>query len=559
MDIKVSVCIPVWNQEKLVIRALDSIPRRDDLEVIAYNDGSTDKTLAVLNDYRDKHPNIRMSVYSDRQNRGLAYAKNQLMEHAQGEYIYFLDSDDWLETEKFSEVIDSIDGADIYCFDAVTNSGQRLCVTKETMNKYCGQPLRLIRREFLNGIKFDNNIWIAEDAPFNELMMAKNPRMVFTEKLVYHYNYPRKGSLCDLRERGAALDKIVLKNVIYIPWINRIGGVETFLYEMGLKYGSDFDMTLIFKEGDATMLHRIAKYMRVIRWKPEMHIKCDVFIFGYAHDIMDNVEADEYVQTFHADYINRHLNPCLDGRVTKRFGVAENTSKGIREHFDWAADIQTMYNPYTPKKPRKVLKLISATRLSAEKGFHRMVQLASALEQADIPFIWLVFTDDRNQDFPSKNVVKMPTTYDVLDYIAEADYLVQLSDTEGYSYSIVEALCAGTPVIVTEIPVAEEQGVINGKTGFILPFDMSNIPVEAIYKGLKKFKLEPRESHYETILSPGKSDYAEEHRDTVQVKVLQVYRDLQLGRVMKVGETFEAKQDRADHLVGMGLAEIVWW
>lgn len=349
-----------------------------------------------------------------------------------------------------------------------------------------------------------------------------------------------------------------LKNVLYFPHINVCGGIETFCYEFGLKYGADYDISLIFHDGDPKMLAKIAKVMRVIKYQPDDEIICDTFIFGYGHAILDHVQAKEIVQTFHADYINRHLNPSMDERITRRFGVAENTTKGILEHYEWAKGIETMYNPYTPKQPRKVLNLISATRLTPEKGFDRMVAFADALDKADIPFHWLVFTDSQRQ-FPNKSVSLLPPRQDVLDFIANADYLVQLSDTEGYSYSIVEALTVGTPVIVTEIPVAEEQGVINGKTGFILPFDMSNIPVEAIYKGLKKFKLEPRESHYETILSPGKSDYTEEHKDTVMVKVIQVYRDLQIGRVMKVGEMFDAKRDRADHLVGMGLAEIVWW
>ena len=559
MKTLLSVCIPVWNQEKLVVRALDAIPRRDDLDVIAYDDGSTDKTLSVLKEYRDKHPDLRMSVYTERQNHGLAYAKNRLMEHADGEYVHFYDSDDYVDTAQYIKVIDMLGGADIYTFDAITNSRVRLNLTKETNGKYCGQPLRMIRREFLKDMFFDENIRIAEDAPFHEALTAKNPKVVYTELPVYYYNYPRDGSLCDQRAKGAPLMNLNLKNVIYIPYINRIGGVETFLYEMGVKYGEDYDLTLIFKEGDPVMLTRLSKHMRVLRWKPDTHIVCEVFIFGYAHDIMDNIAAKEYVQTFHADYINRHLNPCLDGRVTKRFAVAENTAKGIREHFDWAADVQTMYNPYTPKKPRKVLKLISATRLTGEKGYGRMLQLADALDRANIPYIWLVFTDDQHNTPPNKHMVKMPPTYDVLDYIAEADYLVQLSDTEGYSYSIVEALCAGTPVIVTDIPVAGEQGVVNGKTGFILPFDMSEIPIDAIYKGLKKFKLSPRESHYETILAKGKREQTDEHKDTALVEVTQIYRDLQLGRLMKVGETIEVKQDRADHLVNMGLAKIVWW
>lgn len=348
-----------------------------------------------------------------------------------------------------------------------------------------------------------------------------------------------------------------LKNVLYFPNFNVIGGIETFCYEFGLMYGKEYDITVIFQSGDAGMMKKIAETCRVIRYREGDEIECDTFIFGYGHEIIEHVKAKRIIQTFHADYINRHLNPCMDKRITDRFGVAENTTNGIREHYEWAKDIVTMYNPYTPKKPRKVLKLVSATRLTAEKGFDRMVTLAGKLDEAGVPFHWLIFTD-KPREFPNPSVTVLPARHDVLDFIADADYLVQLSDTEGYSYSIVEALSVGTPVIATEIPVAAEQGVVNGKTGFILPFDMSDVPVDAIYKGLRKFTYTPRESHYETVLAKGKAKYNEGRKDTVTVQVRVRYNDLEQGRVMNVGDIFDVKPERADVLIGKGLVEIAW-
>ena len=353
-----------------------------------------------------------------------------------------------------------------------------------------------------------------------------------------------------------------LKNVIYFPNFNSCGGVETYCYEMALKYGKKFDITVLYRNGDAAMMQHIAEVARVIRYKPGDKIVCDVFIFGYGweNDLFDNLEAKEIIQTFHADYVCRHLNPCNNGRITKRFGVAENTTNGIREHHPWAADIVTMYNPYTVKKPRKVINLISATRLTPEKGYKRMVQLADRLDAEGIPFHWDIYTDASNRVEPfNKSVAILPQRLDILDYIANADYLVQLSDTEGYSYSIVEALSVGTPVICTAFPVAEEQGLVNGKTGFILPFDMTDIPVKEIYKGLKPFKVAPRESHYETVLSPGKAEYTDNVPDELEVRCVKAYRDLELGRIITPPETYTVKKERAYHLEDCGFAEILEW
>lgn len=345
-----------------------------------------------------------------------------------------------------------------------------------------------------------------------------------------------------------------LKNVIYFPSFYIVGGVETYCYEMALKYGNDFDITIVYQSGDPKQMQRLREVCRVIKFNDGDKIICDVFIFGWGWDILDSVEAKEYVQTYHADFKARGISPCMDKRVTRRYGVAENTTVGIRENFP--IEVETMYNPYTPKKPRKVLNLISATRLSPDKGYSRMLKLADALEEADIPYLWTIYTD-KQKDTGHPSMVCLPPRLDILDFIANADYLVQLSDSEGYSYSIVEALSVGTPVICTEFGVAGEQGVVNGKTGFILPFDMSEIPVDEIYQGVKKFKYTLNESHYEEILSPGKSEYKYDENEPVPVKVLKNFFDIERGEMSIAHTTYEVTRKRGEYLEGLGLVEVM--
>lgn len=350
-----------------------------------------------------------------------------------------------------------------------------------------------------------------------------------------------------------------LKNVIYFPSFNIIGGVEQYCYEMAVKFGKDYDITIVYQNGDPQQMAKIAKVARVIRFAPDRDkIVCDVFIFGWGWDIIDRVEAKRYIQTFHADYINRHLNPSPSPKITHRFGVSENTTKGIKEHFDWAADIQTMYNPYTPVKAKKVLKLISPTRLSPEKGYERMKILCKAFDDAGIPFIWLVFSD-KPQKSPHPNMIVLDCKVEgIEDYIAAADYLVQLSDTEGYSYSIVQSLSLSVPVIATDFAVAREQGIENGKTGWILPMDMSEIPIQDIYKGIPKFKWTPPESHYETVLAKGKSKYDTDLKKKVRLKAKMRFFDIQDNVIRQEGEEWEATFARGLDLTNKGIAEILY-
>lgn len=348
-----------------------------------------------------------------------------------------------------------------------------------------------------------------------------------------------------------------LNNVIYFPSFNIIGGVETYCYEMALKYGKDYDITVLYQNGDPQQMNRIAEVCRVLRVDMSDKIICDVFIFGWGHDILKNVTAKRYIQTFHADYINRKLNPCFDEKITDRFGVSENTTNGIREHFEWAKDIRTMYNPFTPKKPKKVLRLISATRLSPEKGYERMKILCKALDDAGVPFLWMVFTDQPKASPHPSMIVADCRVNGIIDYIADADYLVQLSDTEGYSYSIVEALSVGTPVIATDFLVAREQGIENGKTGWILPMDMSDIPIDKIVKGVKKFTWSPPESHYEEVLAEGKSSYEEDLKKMVKLRAKIPFLDLKENVMRTQYEEWYATMERGVELDNKQIAEIL--
>lgn len=85
----------------------------------------------------------------------------------------------------------------------------------------------------------------------------------------------------------------------------------------------------------------------------------------------------------------------------------------------------------------------------------------------------------------------MTPKMNIIDYIANADYLVQLSDNEGYCYSVIEALTAGVPVLITPCPVFEELQIKNKEHGYILPFDMKNLPIEDIYNHIPKVKYTP--------------------------------------------------------------------
>lgn len=95
--------VPVYNVESFLKECLDSIYSVEniDYEVILVNDGSTDGSLNILQEYRDKFPKITKVI--DKENGGLSSARNAGIRDAKGEYLSFIDSDDIIDSKGFEE------------------------------------------------------------------------------------------------------------------------------------------------------------------------------------------------------------------------------------------------------------------------------------------------------------------------------------------------------------------------------------------------------------------------------------------------------------------------
>lgn len=334
-------------------------------------------------------------------------------------------------------------------------------------------------------------------------------------------------------------------NVFYVPHFNIIGGIETYIYELVKKY-KDIDITVVYSDptSDAKQLNRIRKYARVIKASKEV-IKCERLFVMYRCNL-DLFEADYIIQITHADYKAQNLTPNLDTRINEHYGV----SKSVAETYEEISGLETKvcYNPLTIDNPKKVLKLISATRLTKEKGKDRMIILANELTKRNIPFLWLVFTNDRNA-IDNPNVIYMQPRLDIRDFIANSDYLVQLSDTEAWCYSVLESLCLGTPVITTPIPSFNEMGVDNGKNGYILDWNMKNIPVEDIYNNIPNFTFKAPKDIYDKLLINKPTTY--NPNDLYQCRALKSYYDVLFGMNIIKGHLLPENitKERAEELI----------
>ncbi|MEA4967049.1 MAG: glycosyltransferase family 2 protein [Bacteroidaceae bacterium] len=201
---KVSVIIPVYNTEKYLREALDSISNQTlkEIEIITINDGSTDSSLDILNEYAKK--DNRIIVYSQ-ENQGQAIARNFGIEKSKGEYIYFFDSDDILLHEALEETYnkcekDNLDlcffDADIFFDDIEYNlyfdykrchlledkiyNGLEITNKLLDINKFRASPcLYLLNADFLKRIKLYFHNVIYEDELFGSLLYIQAKRVGF--------------------------------------------------------------------------------------------------------------------------------------------------------------------------------------------------------------------------------------------------------------------------------------------------------------------------------------------------------------------------------------------
>ena len=338
-------------------------------------------------------------------------------------------------------------------------------------------------------------------------------------------------------------------NLFYIPHFNVIGGIETYIYELAKKYHK-YDITVMYSAGDSKQIARLRKYVKVIK-VPKDIVKCKRLFIMYKCDL-DKFEADYIIQITHADYEAQNLKPNLDQRINEHYAVSKSVAKTHTKIS--GLETKVCYNPITIDKPKRILKLISATRLTKEKGKDRMIKLANILTNANIPFIWLVFTNDLNA-IDNPNVIYMKPRLNIRDYIKEADYLVQLSDTEAWCYSVLESLCLGTPVITTPVECFKEMGVETGKNGYYIDFNVKDVPIDDIYNNIPKFEFKAPKDIYDKLLLKEPSKYNPE--EMVKVRVLRRYQDLVLGEYLEKNKELDMYIYRAYELEEKKLIEII--
>lgn len=350
-----------------------------------------------------------------------------------------------------------------------------------------------------------------------------------------------------------------MKLVIYQSHFNKIGGCETFIYNLCQQLKDYYDILVLYDTGDMEQISRIREFVDVEKIDAKKDYECDILIQNSMwNNLNTTIKAKRVIGMVHTDYQKLQCKIDIQFDLIDDFvGCGENASTKFTEKYGVkCTPIKNILGILQPTK--RIYHFISAGRLSNDKGWGRMQQMIRMLREAGILFDWVIFTDAQpTNEF--EEVKFMKPRYDIWSYIKNADYGVLLSDAEGYPYFDVECLQYSTPLIVTKTS-GHEDIVVNGVNGYLVPLDMKfDINI------IKKI---PKVSGYENgttketwinYLGGGKYKKRKPKSKKFKVECLYVggYYDMQLDRKIKFGEQIIVNDLRAEYLVKNKAVKII--
>ena len=205
--IKFSIIIPVWNLEPYISRCLDSVIAQTykNIEIICINDGSTDNSLNILQEYAERDNRIKII---DQENQGVSVARNNGIDAASGDYLLFVDGDDYVDTRMCEVLNGKVENYDLVFFNfyRITSNGEIKRAVTRNRNTFQFSPVVwsfCFRSEFVQRerIRFPQGINIAEDVVFLSYVHALTDNaLVINDPLYYHVSN-RSGSATTVKKK----------------------------------------------------------------------------------------------------------------------------------------------------------------------------------------------------------------------------------------------------------------------------------------------------------------------------------------------------------------------
>ena len=222
---KVSVIVPIYNVEKYLEKCINSLLSQtlEDIQIILVNDGSKDNSGNIAKEYEKNNKN--RIIYVEKENGGLSDARNYGLKYATGDFIAFLDSDDYIEKNAYEEMYNKAieENADYVECDFIWEFPNKIRVDKQYPYKNKKEMLsfvrvvawnKLIKRQLIidNNLEFPKGLRY-EDVEFTYKLIHFVNKFAYVNKPFIHY-VQREGSIANVQNERTAEIFTVLDNVI---------------------------------------------------------------------------------------------------------------------------------------------------------------------------------------------------------------------------------------------------------------------------------------------------------------------------------------------------------
>lgn len=291
----ISIIVPIYNTEKYLNKCLTSLVKQKniDFEIICVNDGSPDNSQKIVDQFKKKYPKLICSY--TKKNGGLSDARNYGIKKAKGDYIGFVDSDDWVELDMFSKMYTfAIEkNLDIVVCDTFMEYDNHTEILKSNLhyseddikNYIISYPMactRLIKKSLLEEEYLFTKNTLYEDLCLTPTFVNKTDKIGFLEKPLYHYLQRSNSIMNQLEFNNKLFDIIKVLDHVYES-LDKNKNLENYYEEIEYLYITHLlrSVTLRFlgyKNGDKHISKLIDKFKdKFPNWQDNKYFKLSSF------------------------------------------------------------------------------------------------------------------------------------------------------------------------------------------------------------------------------------------------------------------------------------------
>lgn len=256
---KVSAIIPIYNMERFINQCLDSLINQTfkDIEIICVNDGSTDNSLSILQEYAQKDERIKIIT---QENQGQGVARNKGIDFATGKYIQFIDPDDWIELNAIETLYEYCEkynadyveflhdryqqDTDTFRIDEADYSYQdnKVYSNKDIREHVFSVPIltanKFYKKDFvdINNIRYDKSR-LGEDHIVTIKARLLANRILFLNKILYHYRVNPNSSCNSISNTKLGIFDVITRIKNELISINKFNAIR--------KYWSDYIINFV--------------------------------------------------------------------------------------------------------------------------------------------------------------------------------------------------------------------------------------------------------------------------------------------------------------------------